>query len=203
MKRPFYKTRGRAMKTVLKQRKWTKEQLLAEGFHYYERKKTVVMARELTTREGEKIIHTEWDTLVALPGYMICYDVSDGKLHKTLDEYKHWPVEPDIFRKTYRKWDDEVHWKPTPPEKHLLELGCRPYYKFAGLWAKKVIEPVYVQTIESLEPVAVPVGAYLTIGIKGEPTSMTEQEFVTRYTPPTIATTGIIGRIMAWLSGSK
>jgi hypothetical protein len=185
---------------VLKQRQWTKEELVAQGFRYYDRKKTVVMARELTAAEGTKKIKLPWDTLIAHPGYMICYDVSDGKLHKSLDEYEHWPVEPTIFKQTYRKWDTE--WEPTPPEKHLQALGCEPYYKFAGLWAKKVIKPVYVQSIESVNPVEIPQGAYLTIGVKGEPTSMSAEAFYERYEPPHAPTQTLISRIVAWFKGA-
>jgi hypothetical protein len=185
---------------VLKQRAWTKGQLIADGFQFYDRKKTVVMARELLASESPKTIKLEWDTLVAKAGYMICYDVSDGKLHSKLDEYEHWPVEPDIFLKTYRRWDAENDpWTPTPPEKHLLKLGCKPYYKFAGLWAKKVIDkPIYVQTIESIEPVPVPVGAWITIGIKGEPTSMPEEEFYERYQRPLEPSRNLVERLVSW-----
>lgn len=184
---------------ILKQRNWTKDDLIAQGFRYYDRKRQVVMARVLPPGEAPKTIRLKWDTLVAHAGYMICYDVSDGRTRAKLDDYEHWPVEPDIFAKTYRPWD--TAFKPSAPEKHLYELGCRPFYKFAGLWAKKVVKPVYVQTIESVKPVEVPIGAYITIGIKGEPTSMSAEEFYMRYEPPAQASVGLIERLVSWIKG--
>ena len=86
---------------VLKQRRWTDEELIKEGFKRYERKKTVVLARELRPGEAPKRIKTAWDTLVAHVGFMICYDVSDGKKRASLDSYNHWPVDPGIFLKTF------------------------------------------------------------------------------------------------------
>lgn len=166
---------------VLKQRTWTEEELRAEGFRQYQRKKTVVLARELRPGEAPKRIKTAWDTLVALAGFMICYDVSDGRKHKTLDSYQHWPVEPSIFLKTYRKWDNHTPWTPNPAEKHLLELGCKPYYKHVGVWGKKLKTPQWLQSREGIEPILIPAGGWITIGIEGEPTSMTEYEFRKRY----------------------
>jgi hypothetical protein len=166
---------------VLKQRRWTEEELKAEGFRSYDRKKTVVLARELRPNEAPKRIKTAWDTLVAHAGFMICYDVSDGKKHTALDSYTHWPVEPGIFLKTYRKWDVRTPWKPTAPEKHLLALGCKPYYKHASVWAKKLKTPQWLQSREGIEPILIPSGGWITIGIEGEPTSMTEAEFHERY----------------------
>jgi hypothetical protein len=165
---------------ILKQQRWTEAALRAQGFHRYERRKTVVLARELQPSESPKRIKTAWDTLVAYTGFMICYDVSDGIIHANLDAYTHWPVDPAVFRKTYRKWG-MTPWKPNPAEKHLLELGCKPYYKHAGVWAKKLKAPQWIQTPESIEPVIVPVGGWITIGVDGEPVSMTEIEFRKRY----------------------
>lgn len=165
---------------ILKQRQWTQQELINAGFRPYERRKSVVLARELLPAEGPKRIKTAWDTLMAYPGYMICYDVEDGKRRAGLDAYDHWPVDPAIFRKTYRKWNDTA-WKPNPAEHHLLDLGCKPYFKHAGVWAKKLARPGWIQSKESLEAVLVPVGGWLTIGIEGEPTSMTETEFHKRY----------------------
>lgn len=165
---------------ILKQQRWSEASLRAEGFQRYERRKTVVLARELPAHEAPKRIKTAWDTLVASAGSMICYDVSDGVTHKQRDAYTHWPVDPGIFRKTYRKWDN-TPWKPNAAEKHLLELGCKPFYKHAGVWAKKLKYPQWIQTQESIEPVQVPAGGWLTIGVEGEPTTMTEAEFRKRY----------------------
>ena len=166
---------------VLKQRRWADDELRAEGFHHYDRKKTVVLARELRPGEAPKRIKTAWDTLVAHAGFMICYDVSDGVRRGRLDAYTHWPVEPGIFLKTYRKWDGRTAWTPNAAEKHLLDLGCKPYYKHAGVWAKKLDKPQWIQSLESIEPILIPPGGWITIGVEGEPTSMTEYEFRQRY----------------------
>ncbi len=165
---------------VLKQTRWTDAALRAEGFRPYDRKKFVVLARELPSAEAPKRIKTTWDTLVAHAGYMICYDTGRGNVRDHLDAYPHWPVEPRIFLKTYRKWDDDT-WTPDPAEQHLLKLGCKPYYKHAGVWAKKLKYPQWIQSLESIEPILIPVGGWITIGIDGEPTSMTEYEFRKRY----------------------
>jgi len=166
---------------VLKQRRWTDDELLAQGFQRYDRKKTVVLARELRPNEAPKRIKTAWDTLVAHAGFMICYDVSDGLRRARLDAYPHWPVEPGIFLKTYRKWDGRTAWTPNAAEKHLLDLGCKPYYKHAGVWAKKLDKPQWIQSLESIEPILVPTGGWIAIGVESEPTSMTDYEFRQRY----------------------
>src|SRR5262249_40379849 len=117
----------------------------------------------------------------AVAGYMICYDAGDGHVRSALDDYHHWPVEPRIFLKTYRKWDNKDTWQPNPAEKHLMKLGCNPFFKFAGVWAKRLKKPTWLQSLESVEPILMPVGGWVTIGIEGEPTSMTEAEFRKRY----------------------
>jgi hypothetical protein len=166
---------------ILKQRAWTDDDLCAAGFRRYERKKFVVLARELRAAESPKRIKTAWDTLIAYTGYMICYDVGDGKPFSRLDDYQHWPVEPQIFLKTYRKWDNKITWKPNSAERHLMEHGCKPYYKFVGVWAKHLKQPLWLESIESIEPILVPTGGWVCIGIEGEPTSMTNYSFRKRY----------------------
>lgn len=172
---------------ILKQREWTEAELHKAGFRRYDRKKFVVLARELRPVEAPKRIKTAWDTLVAYSGYMICYDVGDGLERKLLDDYPHWPVEPKIFLKTYRKWDKSIPWKPNPAEQHLQQLGCKPYYKIAGVWAKKLKTPHWIQSLEGVEPILVPVGGWIAIGVEGEPTSMSETEFRNRYQRATSA----------------
>lgn len=165
---------------VIKQRNWTEEELLTAGFERYERIKEVVMARRLSEAEAPKVIKTEWgEELVAGVGYAICYRAGDIKKAK-LDDYYHWPVEPYVFDETYRPWDQR-NWKATPTEAHLMELGCRPYYKFASIWAKSIDKPIWMQSTEHVEPVQVESGRYLVIGAKGEPYTMGVDEFYSRY----------------------
>ncbi|MBZ0286256.1 MAG: hypothetical protein K8I30_01475, partial [Anaerolineae bacterium] len=66
-------------------------------------------------------------------------------------------------------------------EQHLLELGCKPFYKHVGVWGKKLNTPQWLQSREGIEPILIPAGGWITIGIEGEPTSMTEYEFRKRY----------------------
>ncbi len=164
---------------TLKQRQWTDADLRAAGFQRYARRKTVVMARELPPHEAPKIIRVELDTLVVPAGYMLCYEVNGGKPQAALDDYPQHPVEPIVFRKTYRSWDET--WTPTPAQRHLLDMGCAPYYKAAGVWARQCAMPQWIQSLESVEPICVPAGAWVLIGVDGEPYSTTDEEFRKRY----------------------
>src|SRR4051794_19808417 len=104
------------MVNVITQRNWTEQELSAEGFCYYPRKKQIVMVRELPASEAPMTIRTQWDTLVATAGYMICYD--PGKtIRPTLNDYYHWPVRPDHFKQTYQAWDEPGL---SPTAKHLV-----------------------------------------------------------------------------------
>jgi hypothetical protein len=167
---------------VYQQRKWTDEQLRAQGFHYYKPRKRITMARMLPAAEAPKIIKTSWDTIVARAGYYIAY-VAGDKVQKMLDDYDPRPIEPHIFMQTYRPWN-EPNYKPTPPEAHLLKLGCKPYYKIAGVWAKRLKEETWVQSIESSKPSLAPAGAWLCVGTEGEPWTVTNEWFHERYILP-------------------
>lgn len=165
---------------IIRQRNWTEDELKAHGFSYYERKKEVVLARKLPDEEAPKTITTsQGDTLIAQEGYIICYSGDEGEFN-TLDEYVQWPVEPSIFAKTYKRWDDP-DWKPSLAEQKLIELGCKPYYKFVGVWAKKTDEDLLLQSLEHDDPVKVETGKYIAIGSEGEPYSMGEQTLHSRY----------------------
>ncbi len=167
------------MNKVIRQKKWTKEELVARGFQYHNRRKEVVMARELPAEEAPLTIVTPWDTLIAQAGYMICYEVGDV-VWPALEDYHHWPVEPRIFRESYVPWD-EPDWKPSPAAARLMELGCKPFYKVTGVWAKKLAEATPVQSLESKEPVVIPPGVWLNIGVEGEPYSVSDHTFSRRY----------------------
>ena len=169
---------------TLKQRQWTDDELLAAGFHPYQRRKTVVLARELPPHEAPKIIRVELDTLVVPAGYMLCYEVNGGSPKPSIDDYPQRPVDPVIFSKTFRRWDEDF-WKPTPAQRHLLDMGCEPFFKAVGTWAKQLDVPQWIQSLESVEPICVPVGAWVLIGVDGEPYSTTDEEFRKRYQPLT------------------
>src|SRR5574342_208748 len=139
------------MVNVIKQRKWTEPELRAEGFDHYERRKEVVMVRQLPESEAPKrIITASGDKLIAHAGDMVCYEPGD-QVRPTLDDYDHWPVEPKIFRQTYRVWD-EWDWHPSVSENHLMQMGCKPYYKIAEVWAKKLDQSTYLQSLEHERP---------------------------------------------------
>lgn len=164
---------------IYQQRQWTEAELVAQGFLYYPPIKRVTMVRRLPKEEAPKVIKTAWDTITATAGYYIAY-VAGTTLKAKLDDYEPRPLEPHIFETTYKLWDEQK-WKPNPTEKHLMQMGCKPYYKIAGVWAKKLKHDTYVQSIESSKPSLIPTGAWLCVGTSGEPWSVTEDWFRTRY----------------------
>jgi hypothetical protein len=153
------------MDQVLRQRDWTEQELLDNGFRYYERKKYVVLARELPPEEAPLKMYYENDTHIATAGYMICFS-ADWRRKKNLYDYNHWPVAPDHFADTYLEWDDPT-WKSNRGEKHLMSLGCKPYYNAVGVWAKKLTQSQWIQNPEQNKPFEVPAGAWLLLGAKG------------------------------------
>jgi hypothetical protein len=161
---------------VLRQRAWTEAELRAARFRLYQPRKRLVMAR--VVRQTQRI-DISLETLVARSGSVICYDPGDT-VQPSLDDYEHWPVQRELFLATYTQWD-EVPYQPTPPEAHLMRLGCRPYYKHQGVWAMRLRKPIYVQSMESPQPVLVPAGRWLCIGREGEPYHMSEDSFSERY----------------------
>ena len=167
---------------VIRQRNWTPEQLREMGYEYFDRKKEVTLARKLAKEEAPKTIKTTWgDTLIAIEGYMICYDAGDDRLDN-IDDYEQWPVAPEIFAQTYKDWDED-DWTPTPAERHLLENDCKPYFKSGGIWARRLEEDVFLQSLEHAQPVKIRTGQYVAIGVEGEPYSMGAKTFHSRYQP--------------------
>ena len=150
---------------VLTQRDWSEEELLENGFRYYQRIKRVVLARELPQEEAPLKMRYHYDELIATAGYMICF-AADWRKKKTLYEYYHWPVAPDHFSSLYADWDDP-RWKPRRGEKHLLLLGCCPYYNAVGVWAKVLQQPQMILGTEHRDPFEVPAGAWLMLAAKG------------------------------------
>lgn len=167
------------MRHVIRQRKWTDDELLTDGFRYYERKKQLVLAGRLPKEHAPLRIDYDFESVYASAGDVIVYDPM-GECHDRLLDYSHWSVKPDIFRDTYKKWD-EPNWEPNCASKFLMEHGCRPYYKAVGIWAKLLRRPVYVQSLESAVPQRVHAGVWLAIGQNGEPWHMTDTSFRQRY----------------------
>jgi hypothetical protein len=164
---------------ILRQRDWTEQELRAAGFRYYLPVKRLTMAR----LNGEaKTITTRLETLLASAGDVICYSPGDTR-RQSLDEYEHWPVRRDLFMQNYRPWD-ETDWKPTAAQQDLLDRGCRPFYRAAGIWAKRLRRPLHVQSLESPEPTLIPPGRWLCIGAHGEPYNMDDANFRSRYLVP-------------------
>jgi hypothetical protein len=150
---------------VLTQREWTENELVEAGFRCYERRKRVVLARELPPEEAPLQMKYNNDTLTATAGYMICFSAGWRK-HKSLYDYHHWPVAPDHFADIYREWDDPT-WKFSRGQKHLIELGCKPFYNASGVWAKRLAKPQWIQGVEHTEPFEVPAGAWLLMPVTG------------------------------------
>jgi hypothetical protein len=197
------------MPPIIRQQAWTQDQLQSLGFMQYERFKQLVMARRLPPSEAPKLIRTSWgDTLTAQAGYVICYTPGDV-VRATLDEYEHWPVEPYIFRQTYRAWKD-TDWHPTPTEAALYNLGCKPCYKQANVWAKPLTEDIFIQSLENPHPVRVEKGRVLAIGTQGEPYAMSMESFRERYYDPNAPQEesqeagfkGIVSRLVSFLRGA-
>ena len=181
--------------SVIRQRQWGKEELRNMGYEYYERIREITMVRELPKSEAPLTIHTHYgDTLVAEAGYMICYSAGDT-VFRTIDQYDHWPVAPEIFIQTYSPWD-EPNWKPSPAQRHLLAAGCRPFYKSSGIWARKLDTDVYLQSKEHVEPVKIRTGMYVAIGHDGEPYSMGETTIHSRYKPQRHTIMSLIKRLL-------
>ncbi len=161
---------------ILRQRNWTDQQLIKAGFRYYTPVKRVVMAKML---DDDRNIETTLEVLAADKGDILLYTPGDD-LHGDLDDYEHWPVRADLFRQTYARWDD-MTWQPTPTQKFLMSCGCLPYYRKRGVWALKLPISIYIQSLESPEPVVVPAGRWLAIGAEGEPYHMNNEGFRERY----------------------
>ncbi len=149
---------------ILVQRVWTEDELLEAGFRYFERKKRVVLARELPSEDAPLKIKYKHDTLIATAGYMICF-AADWRKKKSLYNYDHWPVAPDHFADLYVDWNDP--WRPKRGQKHLITLGCKPYCNIVGVWAKRLANPQWIQGVEHDQPFQVPAGAWLLVAAKG------------------------------------
>jgi len=167
------------LNNVIQQEERTEEDLIAAGFKYYHRRKQLVMARVLPDDEAPLILELPWDTLIAEAGYYICYDPGDV-WYVNRDSYDRWAVRPDIFESTYNEWD-VPDWQPNKPESYLMSFGCKPYYKFAGVWAKRLIYPTYIRSLESKSAALIPAGAWLAIGVKNAPWHIEDKEFRSRY----------------------
>jgi hypothetical protein len=197
-------TQDFVMAGTIQQRKWTEQELRAAGFSHYYRKKEVVLARQLTAKEAPLRIRTyAGDELIAPAGYIVCYLPGSQRMQHIRD-YEHWPVEPSIFQQTYQVWD-VLDWQPSPAQKHLIEHGCRPFYKAAGIWAKRLEEDVYIQGLEHEKPVLLRQNQILAIGQQGEPYHIGEEAFHSRYETniENKPLRGIVGRLVRFFKGGN
>jgi hypothetical protein len=167
---------------IIQQRNWTDAELKAEGYHYYERRKDLIMAARLPPERAPLKIVYELETRQAEAGDVICFDPG-SRTRRSIYDYDYWSVKPDIFKQTYRKWDTS-DWQPNPPQAHLWSRGCRPYYKSSGVWAKHLKKAAQVQSLESPIPVRVEPGAWVLIGTQGEPWYSDDEAFRKRYIVP-------------------
>lgn len=169
---------------VIRQRHWTEQELREAGFHYLTRRKQRILAARLPGERAPLKIDYQIEIVVAEAGDVLCFEPGEEAKPNILD-YNHWSVKPEIFRVTYQCWD-EANWSPTPAESHLMNHGCRPYYKYKGAWARQLLEPTYVQSLESPHPVLLPVGTWLMIGEAGDPWSIDESTLLRRYILPVV-----------------
>lgn len=167
------------MSNIIKQRVWTIEELLSAGFKQYTRRKQRIFAARLPLDSNPLPIHYTFETVYAEPGDVMIFEAGDAPQNR-LSEYTHWSVKPHIFANTYKSWD-EPQWQPSPAEKHLMEFGCRPYYKFKGVWARRLTEPTTILSLESPKPNRVPAGVWLAIGDRGEPWHIEDDTFHDHY----------------------
>jgi hypothetical protein len=182
---------------VLRQRNWTDAELQSAQFKHYDPRKRLVMAKVLRT---SRTISITMESLLATAGDIICYDPGGTQARPNTDDYDHWPVRKDLFKQNYKPWD-EKGWRPNGAEAHLIEHGCRPYYKAAGIWARRLRRGVVVQSLESPEPLLVPPGRWLCIGSQGEPYHMSDDKFRARYlTPEESAAERLYWRLIKGLS---
>lgn len=167
---------------VIQQRAWTEAELKAKGFTYYQRAKQLVMAGRLPESFAPLRIDYGFEFGIAHAGDILIYDPG-SEPHPRWRDYTYWSVKPEIFRSTYTVWD-EPDWTPNAPQRHLMRLNCRPYYKKVGAWAKRLKMPTLVQSIENPEPIYVPIGFWLLIGDQGEPWHADDASFHARYILP-------------------
>jgi hypothetical protein len=174
-----YEMTALAEKKVYIQRDWTDQELIADGFLSYRPVKRITMARMLPMEEAPKTIKTSGNTFTVQAGYWIAYKAGH-RLKETLDDYEPQPIDPDIFAAAYRLWDEPDEYL-TATQAQLQRLGCKPYYKIVGVWAKQLVIETWVQSMESVEPSLAPKEAWLCVGIEGEPWIMTDTWFQANY----------------------
>lgn len=167
------------MSDIIKQRAWTPDQLIEAGFQQYARRKQRVLAARLPFDSKPLPIHYTFETVYADPGDVIIFEAG-SQAQDRLSGYNFWSVKPRIFANTYKGWD-EPNWRPNPAEKHLMQYGCRPYYKFKGVWARRLTEPTAILSLESPKPNVVPAGVWLAIGDRGEPWHIEDETFRKHY----------------------
>lgn len=163
------------------QQQWTDQALLADEFLSYRAVKRITMARMLLPDQAPKIMKIDAHTIIDETGYWVVYVA--GETVKTMDDYKPRSIEPTIFAKTYRPWDVPNR-ELTLTEVQLQRFGCQPYYKIMGVWAKRVTNEIWVQSLEGNKPLLAPKGTWLCIGSEGEPWSMTDVWFQAHYRLP-------------------
>lgn len=167
------------MDEIIRPRQWTEDELQSAGFQYYPRRKQLVLAGRLPAEHAPLKIHYPLEDVIAEAGDVICFEPGDTLLKRLLD-YEHWSVKLDIFRDTYRNWN-ELDWQPNASTRFLMAHGCKPYYKWKGAWAVQLTDPTWIQSLESPEPLEVPPGMWLLIGTSGEPWHNEDDDFRSRY----------------------
>ena len=153
------------------------------GFRYYDRKMKVSMVYFLTKMMIPRTIVTDWgENLIATDSsYVVTISPLESDESRPIDELPAHPIQWDIFTKTYKPLSIDLN-KLNKAERSLINQGCRPFYKFVGVWGKLVTGETWINGLEhGNEEVEVPVGHVLMIGVDGEPYHTSLRKFVGLY----------------------
>lgn len=156
------------------------------GFQRYNRRPRISMCRNLPIWEIPKEIKTQWGERqhAHVPGYIAVYDPGDDDTNTALHCMTHWFVERSVFARTYTMWDGDDS-ALNDVQRNLLNQGCLPFFKHAGVWAVEIDEPgCRIRGLEATpedDPTPVPVGVMLMIGADGEPYFTDKEKFSELY----------------------
>ncbi len=170
------------------------------GFRYYKpRHRILKWARMLSSEEIPRWIEVWGDRLRVDAGYFLIYDptstptreereiVFSNQYAKFEKDFDHWPIEPNLFAKTYSLYAIDYPNYDELTERFVDAGGFVPVYKSAGIWAKPVTIKTAISGIEhgesamQLSFTEVPMGSILALGYDGEPYFMRNEKFVANY----------------------
>ncbi|MBZ0294602.1 MAG: hypothetical protein K8L99_18705 [Anaerolineae bacterium] len=129
--------------------------LQKQGFRPY-RKVGTTYAREMDVHFTVRI--ESGDVITGNPGDYVCVNAEDNT---------RWIVNGDIFRRTYAPDAiDTLKIRMGTVQHKLLLQGFKPYRKYQVTWAKRLVLPMTVHTLEG--DVHARAGDYLCMGLDGD-----------------------------------